>query len=83
MKVIVYLNRWGHVYHVILAVADEEIDYVLASQVCLTLDEARRNAEQWRLRHAVADADVRDNSMIDLSVLLAGIEPADFSPTNN
>lgn len=83
MKVIVSLNRWGHFYDVILAVTDEEIDYVLASRVCVTLDEARRIVEQWRIRYAVADNDVRDNTMIDLSVLLAGIEPTDFSPANN
>jgi hypothetical protein len=82
MKTVIYLNKWGHVFHAILAVADEEIDYTLASRVCVTLDEARHVVEQWRLRYAVADADVRDNSMIDLSVLLAGIEPTDFSPAN-
>jgi hypothetical protein len=83
MKAIVYLNRWGHVFHVILAVANEEIDYTLASRVCVSLDEARHVVEQWRLRYEVADADVLDNSRIDLSILLAGIEPTDFSPANN
>ncbi|MBX9679652.1 MAG: hypothetical protein K2X38_12890 [Gemmataceae bacterium] len=84
MRTVIYLNKWGaHVFHVILAVADEEIDYTLASRVYVTLDEARHVVEQWRLRYTVADADVHDNAMIDLSVLLAGIEPTDFSPANN
>jgi hypothetical protein len=84
MKTVIYLNNWGaHVFHAILALADEEIDYTLASRVCVTLVEARHVVEQWRLRYTVADADVHDNAMIDLSVLLAGIEPTDFSPANN
>ena len=84
MKTVIYLNKWGaHVFHAILAVADEEIDYTLASRVCVTLEEARHVVEQWRLRYAVADADVHDNTMIDLSTLLAEIEPTGFSPANN
>ncbi len=84
MKKLIYLNRWGaHVFHAILAVADEEINYVFASRVCITLAEARRVVERWRQGYAVADDDVHDNTMIDLSELLAGIEPDDFSPTFN
>lgn len=54
--------------------------------------EARRDSEPkrcpWGGRRAgtrikVTVEDVRDNTTIDLSKLLAGIEPADFLPTNN
>jgi hypothetical protein len=84
MQTIIFLNKWNNqLYHVILAVTDEEVDYTLASRVCMNLDEARRLVQQWRQSYAVSADGVHDNSMIDLSKLLAGIEPTDFSPTNN
>ncbi len=77
-------NKWhGHLYHVILTMTDEEVDYTLASRVCKTMDEARRLVKKWQQKYEVGDDDVRDNTFIDLGKLLAGIEPADFSPTNN
>ena len=84
MKTVIYLNKWhSNLFHVILAVNDEEIDYVLASRVCTTLEEARRLSHRWQQEHAVGTEDVRDNSAVALSELLAGIEPTDFSPANN
>jgi hypothetical protein len=84
MQTIIFLNKWhNHLYHVILAVTDDEVDYTLASRVCTNLDEARRLVQQWRQKYAVSPEGVRDNSLIDLGKLLAGIEPSDFSPTNN
>jgi hypothetical protein len=84
MKTIIFLNRWHHhLDHVILAVTDEGIDYTLASRVCTNLAEAHRLVQKWRKQYAVAEDGVRDNSLIDLGKLLAGIEPTDFSPANN
>ena len=84
MQTVIYLNKWhANLFHVILAVHDEEIDYILASRVCTTLDEARRLSQRWQQQHAVGVEDVRDNSALVLSELLAGIEPTDFSPTHN
>ena len=35
MHTIIFLNKWhDHLYHVILAASDEELDYTLASRVC-------------------------------------------------
>ncbi len=79
----IYLNRWGIVFHAFLTTVAEEEDRVLASRVCTSLDEAWRLIEGWQLQFAVADHDVHDNSQLDLSKLLKGIEPEDFLPGNN
>lgn len=78
----IFLNRWGVVFHVILATISEDEDRVIASRVCLSLAEARRLIEGWRVQHDIAAQDIRDNSRLDLNELLAGIE-TDFRPTNN
>lgn len=84
MQTSIFLNKWhSHLYHVILAVTDDAIDYTLASRVCTNLDDAHRLVEKWRREYAVADDGVHDNSLIDLGKVLAGIEPTDFSPANN
>ncbi len=84
MRPLIFLNKWhSHLYHVILTVTDEEVDYMLASRVCTTVGEARRLVKQWQQQYAVGEDDIRDNSLIDLGKLLKGIEPTDFSPTNN
>lgn len=76
----IFLNRWGLVFHVILTTVTEEEDRVLASRVCMSLQEARRLIEGWQAQYGICD--IRDNSSLDLSKLLAGIE-TDFRPTNN
>ena len=78
----IFLNRWGLVFHAILTTVTEEEDRVLASRVCVSLDEARRLIEGWQVQHGIAAEDIRDNSSLDLNELLAGIE-TDFKPTNN
>ena len=84
MQTLIFLNKWhDHLYHVILAATDEDVDYTLASRVCTTMDEARRLVKQWQQKYEVGDDNVRDNTFFDLGKLLAGIEPTDFSPTNN
>ena len=79
---LIYLNRWGLVYHAILTTVTEEEDRVLISRVCMSLDEARRLIEGWQVQHGIAAQDIHDNSRLDLNELLAGIE-TDFRPTNN
>lgn len=78
----IYLNRWGCQFHAILATVTEDEDRVLASRICMTLEEARRLIEGWQAQHGIADHDIRDNSRLDLNELLAGIE-TDFNPRNN
>ena len=82
MKNVIYLNRWGHIFHLILVRTDGEVDYRLHSRICLSLSEARQLLEQWQERHHVAPEDVQDNSKLDLNELLRGIE-TDFSPAGN
>lgn len=79
---LIYLNRWGVVFHAILTTVTEEEDRVLASRVCMSLAEARRLIEGWQVQYAVAAQDIHDNSRLDLNELLAGIE-TDFMPRNN
>ncbi len=84
MKKIIYLNKWNaNLYHVILALHGEQIDSTITSRVCTTLDEARHLVQRWQQQHAVGAEDVRDNSALALSELLAGIEPTEFSSLNN
>ena len=78
---IIYLNRWGMVFHAILTVVTEDEDRVLGSRVCTTLQEAWRLIEAWRVQHGI-NIEIRDNSRLDLNELLAGI-PTDFMPGNN
>jgi hypothetical protein len=79
---IIYLNRWGVGYHAILTTVTEEEDRVLASRVCMSLEEARRMIEAWRVQYGIATQEIRDNSRLDLTELLAGIE-TNFRPRNN
>jgi hypothetical protein len=79
---LIYLNRWGMVFHAILTTVTEEEDRVLASRVCVSLEETRRLIEGWQAQHGIADNDIHDNSRLALNELLAGIE-TDFTPRNN
>ena len=79
---LIYLNRWGVVFHAILTTVTEEEDRVIASRVCVSLQEARQLIEAWQAQHGIEPHNVRDNSRLDLNELLAGIE-TDFMPRNN
>lgn len=79
---LIYLNRWGVVFHAILTTVTEDEDRVLASRVCMSLEEARRLMEVWQVQHGIAAEDIRDNSRLDLNELLAGIQ-TDFMQGNN
>jgi hypothetical protein len=78
----IYLNRWGLVFHVILATVTEEEDRVVATWVCMSLQEAQRLIVGWQIQHGITAQDISDSSALDLNELLAGIE-TDFRPTNN
>lgn len=82
MKNVVFLNRWGHLYHLMLVLTDGEHDHRLRSCVCLSLQEAHQVIENWRQTFYIAPADVQDNSKVDMNDLLRGIE-TDFSVAHN
>ena len=82
MRNIVFLNRWGQVFHLMLVVTDGQTDHRLHSRICLSLDEAHRLIDCWRQRYYIASGDVQDNSHIDMNELLKGME-TDFSPVRN
>ena len=66
---VAYLNRWSHLYHLMLAVVDGDVHRRIDSRFCTSLGEARRQLERWRAAHAIATQHVHDNSDIDLDVL--------------
>ena len=74
MKHIIYLNRWNDLFHLLVAVTDDDTHRVVKSRFCKTLAEARTTVAMWQEDYGVADEDVRDNSGIDLDVLFAHIE---------
>ncbi len=78
----IYLNRWGIDFHSILTTVTDEADRVLVSRVCTSIDEARRLIERWQVRYGIAAQEICDNSWLDLTELLGGIE-TDFTPRNN
>jgi hypothetical protein len=82
MRNIVFLNRWGHIYHLMLVVTDGETEHRLRSNICLTLEDAHRLIELWRQKYYIGPDDVQDNSRLDMNELLKGME-TDFSPAHN
>jgi hypothetical protein len=82
MRNVVFLNRWGHIYHLMLVVTDGETEHRLHSRICLSVDEARHLIEHWRQKYYIAADDVQDNSRLDMNELLNGME-TDFSPAQN
>jgi hypothetical protein len=82
MRNVIYLNKWGHLYHLMLVVTDGETEHRLHSRICLTLGEAHRLIEHWRQKHYIGPNDVQDNSQLDMNESLKGME-TDFSPAQN
>lgn len=72
--VVAYLNRWGHTYHLMLAVVDGDVHRRIASRFVASLGEARTLLAHWQQEHAIATENVRDNSGVDLDDLLAWME---------
>lgn len=82
MRNVVFLNRWGHLFHLMLVVTDAETEHRLHSRICVSLDEAYRLIEHWQQKYYIALDDVQDNSRLDMNELLKGME-SDFSPAQN
>jgi hypothetical protein len=82
MRNLIYLNRWGHIYHMMLVVTDGETEHRLHSHICLSMDEARRLLEHWRQKYYIGLEDMQDNSRLDMNELLKGMV-TDFSPARN
>jgi hypothetical protein len=82
MKNVVFLNRWGHLYHLMLVLTDGETDHRLRSCVCLSLQEAHQVIDRWRHTFYIAPDDLQDNSNLDMNDLLKGME-TDFSVVRN
>lgn len=62
---VAYLNRWSHLYHLMLA----EVDGDTHSRFVTSLGDARRILARWQEAHAIPAPHVHDNSDIDLDVL--------------
>ncbi len=74
MTTVAYLNRWSHLYHLMLAVVDGDVHRRLDSRFCTSLGEARRTLARWRDDHAIPAQHVHDNSDIDLDILFAQMD---------
>lgn len=74
MTTVAYLNRWSHLYHLMLAVVDGDVHRRLDSRFCTSLGEARRLLDRWRVTHAIPAPHVHDNSDIDLDVLFSQMD---------
>ena len=70
---LIYLNRWGIVFHAILTTDSEAEDRIMASRVCTSLEEARRLIDGWQVQHGIAADDIHDNSRLDMNELSWGI----------
>jgi hypothetical protein len=71
---IAYLNRWSDLFHLMLADVDGDVHRRVESRFCRSLDDARRLLAHWQVEHGVGPENVRDNSRIDLDVLLAHMD---------
>jgi hypothetical protein len=82
MRNVVCLNRWGHLYHLMLVATDGETDHRLRSRICLSLEEAQCLIQRWRVQYYIGPNDVQDNSRLDMNEMLKDID-TDFFPLGN
>jgi hypothetical protein len=75
---VAYLNRWSHLYHLMLAVVDGDVLRRIDSRFCASLGEARRVLGCWQDEYAIPAQHVHDNSDIDLDILFEQME-VDFN----
>lgn len=71
---VAYLNRWSHLYHLMLAVVDGDVHRRIDSRFCTSLGEARRVLARWQEEHDIAAQHVHDNADIDLDVLFSQMD---------
>ncbi len=69
MTTVAYLNRWSHLYHLMLAVVDGDVHRRIDSRFSTSLGEARRVLGRWRDEYSIPTQHVHDNSDIDLDIL--------------
>ena len=78
-NILAYLNHCSDLYHLMLAVVDDNTHRRLDSRFCTSLADARRVLGRWRDEYALPAQHVHDNSDIDLDILFAqmGGDPED------
>lgn len=69
-KFVIYLNRWGMMFHLLLGSIEGDTHRRLRSQFCRTIEDARQVVAHWQAEHEVPNENVRDNSEIDLDDLI-------------
>lgn len=69
MTTVAYLNRWSHLYHLLLAQVDGDVHRRIDSRFHTSLGEARRVLVRWQEKYSIPAPHVHDNTDIDLDVL--------------
>ncbi|MBX9580582.1 MAG: hypothetical protein K2X87_09765 [Gemmataceae bacterium] len=70
MKILIYMNRWNTMIHLMLGEVEGDTHRRLRSQYCSSAEEARRVVAHWQAEHGVPSENVRDNTPIDLDDLI-------------
>jgi hypothetical protein len=68
------IQRHTHLYHLRLAVVDDNTHWRLDSRFCTSLADARRVLGRWRDEYAIPAQHLHDNSDIDLDILFAQMD---------
>jgi hypothetical protein len=74
MQTVIFLNRWNNLFHLMLTKVDGENSRRLDSRYARSLEQARKAVAYWKTEYEVADADVHDNSMVDLDDIFSWMD---------
>jgi hypothetical protein len=75
---VVYLNRWGRTYHLLLAVVDGDTHRRIDSRFVPSLTESRKVLARWQQENTIEPQNVLDNSGVDLDDLIGWMD-VDFA----
>lgn len=73
-KTMIFLNRWGDLYHLMLTQVSGDESRRLDSRYSTSLEQARRAVDYWKTEFNVAAEDIHDNSMVDLDDIFAWMD---------
>jgi hypothetical protein len=74
MKTMIFLKRWGNLFHLMLSGVDGEDSRRLDSRYATSLEQARKAVVYWQTEFNVPAENVHDNSMVDLDDVFAWMD---------